>query len=264
MLEILLNLFNEKEVQKLIIESYNYSQKTNKVLSDKIFAQLIYLKQINPEINITLDHKQEVSHYSAKENIIYLNEKSTVTFFHELTHLFSFNCINFNIQNRYNELKQKMNESKKKSILVNFLNLCNEKKKNIKVRIEKANLLNGSNITQELIELSIIESIEDVIDAIYGGEAYDSGLYYEKNNNYISNESERTAGHGRNYYKDEYLQIEEIVAIYQTIKLIDPNNELFLLLTKILEEEFLLLLEYRCNEINNNLNINDNTINKKR
>lgn len=98
-------------------------------------------------------------------------------------------------------------------------------------------------------QLDIISLIEDIIDSIYDGRSYSQGLVYIENSNSYPLKAEKTAGHGCKYFSHTSYQFEEILADYLAIKLIDPQNELFILLKEILGIEFVSFLEQRCNEI---------------
>ena len=57
-IEELLDLFrDDTEVIKIILSSYLLSQRENKELSDSVFQQLLFLKQIQPNIHIKIKMK---------------------------------------------------------------------------------------------------------------------------------------------------------------------------------------------------------------
>ena len=100
-IEKLLNLFSDEKTKEILLQSYCLSQEENKALSDSVFEQLLLLKTIDPRINIVLDKTKEKSYFQRKDNVIYLNVLSIENFFHELTHLLSYNFSGFQVPNEY-------------------------------------------------------------------------------------------------------------------------------------------------------------------
>lgn len=273
-IEELLNLFNDEEVRKIILSSYFLSQEKNIELSNEVFQRLLFLKLTNPSISIKINKTlASTSNYNYFDNTIYLNGGfDEVTFFHELTHLFSRTCFNFDIPQEYNDFKNNFLSSKNNhSLLFSFIKLCKEeKKKNFERLGSRYSLKNSNNKNNESIasnasfpiELSIISHLEDIVDAIVGGESRDLGLHYEISENYIIQKNATSAGHGCEYFAIPGNEFEEIIANYQSINLIDPNNELFNILKLILGSEFISFLDNRCQimngrkiELENNNNI---------
>lgn len=276
-IEELLDLFrDDTEVIKIILSSYLLSQRENKELSDSVFQQLLLLKQIQPNIHIKINYKSsENSNYNPNENIIYLNGYfDETTFFHELTHLFSYCYSKFEIPQEYKDFKKKFHSSQMNhSRIISFLNLCKaEKQKIIKnavpLELEKneINQYLSNNDLQSDNDYFIICKIEDIIDSIYGGESYDRGLMYLKDNNSYLQKAPRSAGHGCDYFNKNGYDFEEIIADYQTIKMLAPNNQIFILLKQILGNKFVAFLEDRCEIINGKkvfgLDSNNNIIKK--
>ena len=259
-IEDLLSLFPNEKTKKMLVYSYYLSQEKDKDLSDSVFKRLLLLKSINPSINIILDSAKEKSYFSPTENIIYINNLSIETFFHELTHMLSYNYLKFQIPNEYYSFKRNfMANQDNLSLIVQFLDLCKRKKaeffqgfSNESVNNYSIKTLNkNSNVQQEpqCSQLNIIQKIEDIVDSIYDGKSFTQGLVSIKDNNNIASKAQKTAGHGCEYFSNSGFQFEEILANYQTIKLTDPNNELFVLLKNILGAEFIFFLDQRCNEI---------------
>lgn len=274
-IEELLNLFDNDDVKKIILSSYILSQKKNKQLSDEIFQQLLLLKKTfqNIEIKINTD-STSISKYM--DNIIHLNgDFNELTFFHELTHLLSDMYSIFSIPQEYIEFKNNFLSSQENcSLLVLFLKLCNEEKKKIlknlalkpqlKNNFENINKIEILKSTEEeFIELSVIMSVEDIVDSITGGKVFDLGLNYSKDDNHIVQKTPRGAGHGCAYFRKTGYEFEEILAEYQAIKLVDPTNSLFNMLKTILGSEFICFLDNKCQVISgkkNDLEMNNKNI----
>ena len=152
-------------------------------------------------------------------------------------------------------------------MIISFLNLCKTKKEKILNRelYEINEEINTSSIENDN-EYFIISKIEDIIDSLYSGKSHDYGLRSIKDNDSYVEKSEKSSGHGCEYFETTGYEFEEILANYQAIKLISPNNDLFLLLKQILGTSFIEFLEERCKKINgeqvDNLDINNN-ISKK-
>lgn len=259
-IEDLLSLFPNEKTREMLVYSYYLSQEKNKGLSDSVFEQLLFLKEQNPDINIILDTTKEKSYFSPTENIIYINNLSIGTFFHELTHLLSYNYLRFQIPNEYYSFKRNfIADPNNKSLIVQFLDLCKRKKAEFFQNYSNESIDNNNittinemnNVKQEpqSSQLDLIIQIEDIIDSIYDGQSFSHGVVSIKDNNSIAIKAQKTAGHGCEYFSNSSFQFEEIIADYQAIKLTDPNNELFILLKNILGTEFITFLEQRCNEI---------------
>ena len=107
-----------------------------------------------------------------------------------------------------------------------------------------------NNSDQSTKEYSIICALEDIIDAIYSGKSHDYGLIYIKDNNSYLQKSSKSAGYGCNYFDKKGFEYEEIIANYQAIKILDPNNRLLMLLKQILGDRFVSFLDDRCKLIN--------------
>ena len=123
--EKLLSLFPDKETKEILLRSYYVSQEKSKDLSDSVFEQLLFLKRTTPKINIILDITKEKSYFSPNDSVIYLNEFSIETFFHELTHLFSYNFSHFQVPNEYYLFKKSFSASSKNTdLMIKFLDLC--------------------------------------------------------------------------------------------------------------------------------------------
>ena len=269
-IEDLLSLFPNEKIRELLMYSYYLSQEKNKDLSDSVFEQLLLLKIMNPSINIILDSAKERSYFSPTENTIYINNLSIETFFHELTHLLSYDYLKFQIPNEYYSFKRNfIANPDNTSLIVSFLDLCKRKKflqrfNNESISDYNIKILNKMDNGQpepQTSQYDLISMIEDIIDSIYDGQSFSHGLVSIKDNNSIAIKAQKTAGHGCEYFSNSSYQFEEILANYQAIKLTDPNNELFILLKNILGTEFISFLDQRCNEICGQKFINQKFIN---
>lgn len=277
-IEKLLSLFPDKEIKEILLRSYYLSQEKNKGLSDSLFEQLLLLKTINPKINIILDTTKEKSYFNPNDNVIYLNTSCIETFFHETTHLLSYNFSRFQIPNEYYLFKETFSSSKSNDLMISFLNLCQRRKKSLFEGIDNDMsdvMLNNIAMDSQNVQsnktnqLDTINRIEDIIDSIFDGWSHTYGLTYIRDNNHIGMESKKLSGHGCEYYFNSNYQFEEILANYQTIKLTNPDNDLFESLKNIIGDEFVSFLDQRCNEIctsflikdvNTNNDINTNNI----
>lgn len=257
-LEDLLSLFPNKKIREMLVYSYNLSQEKDKDLSNSVFEQLLSLKGQNPSINIILDATKNKSYFSPSENTIYINSLSIETFFHELTHLLSYNYYLFQIPDEYYSFKRDfLSNPNNTSLILQFLDLCKRKKEEILKKISNKSIdINNNytlsemnNVEEEVIQFDSICKIEDIIDSIYDGQSFSHGVTNVKDDNNIAIKAQETAGHGCEYFSNRDYQFEEILADYQAIKLTDPNNELFTLLKNILGTEFINFLDQRCNEI---------------
>ena len=91
--------------------------------------------------------------------------------------------------------------------------------------------------------------------------SHDLGLCYEIDSSHNIQKTIETAGHGCKYYAIPGFELEEIIANYQSINLIDPDNELFNLFKSILGSDFISFLDNRCQQMNSNgKNIENNNI----
>ena len=260
-LEDLLSLFSNEKTREMLVHSYYLSQEKDKELSDSVFEQFLLLKRQDPNINIILDTAKERSYFNPAENVIYINNLSIETFFHELTHLLSYNYLKFKIPDEYYSFKRSfLSNPDNTSLIVQFLDLCKRKKNelflsNKRIDINKIVTLSEMNNDEQKLQmpqssqLNLIGKIEDIIDSIYDGQSFSHGVVYIKDNNSNLIKAQKTAGHGCEYFSNSGYQFEEILANYQAIKLTDPNNELFVLLKSILGTEFITFLDQRCNEI---------------
>lgn len=271
-LEDLLKLFEDKKIKSILSYSYFLSQANNKVLSDSVFNQFLYLKKCNPSINIIYDSSKDSSFFSPTEETIYLNELSIGTFFHELTHLFSWYSSQFTIPFEYKSFISEFKQSPQNlSTLISFMNILSKKKKGIINQLldEKARTDDNNNISLETdldylnhlqiqsTPLEIISQLEDIVDAIIDGKSYTDGLTYVKDNNSNALKSKKSAGHGCQYYSNSNYQFEEILAEYLSIKLLSPNNELFLLLKNILGDGFISIMDQKTDEICGTVSMRD-------
>ena len=259
-LEDLLSLFQNEKTREMLVYSYYLSQEKDKELSDSVFEQFLLLKRQDPNINIIFDTAKERSYFSPNENIIYINNLSIETFFHELTHLLSYNYLRFQIPSEYYSFKRNfLTNPENTGLIVQFLDLCKREKakffqefsdKSIdNYNITNLNKINNTQQEPQTSQPDLIRKIEDIIDSIYDGQSFSYGVVSVKDNNSIAIKAQKTAGHGCEYFSDSGYQFEEILADYQAIKLTDPNNELFVLLKSILGTEFITFLDQRCNEI---------------
>lgn len=270
-IEELMNLFQDnQEAQKIIFRTYNITQKQNKKLSDTVFRQLQYLKTLNQSIQIKVNYESsEPSNFNLETNTIYLNGLfEETTFIHELTHMFSYYYSRFYLPEEYKSIKEKFHSDwDNDSTIISFLELCKkEKEKLLNSDLAKENEYNikdvNINQNQSKDNYFIIIKIEDIIDSLYGGKSHDQGLRYTKDNESYTEKSTQTAGHGCDYFSKTGYDFEEILANYQAIKMIAPNNDLFLLLKQILGKEFIVFLDERCRLINGvetfDIDINNN------
>ena len=274
-IEELIKLFDDQEVRKIILSSYYMSQKTNKELSDTIFEKLFILKQTHPNLNIVIDRASTLpSTYKSEENTIYLNGTfNELVFLHELTHMISYEDSSFVLPTEYKKFKTNILQPKDKgSLLFSFINLCKLKRQeilnNTEISVIQNNNYDKNNSNQTNtpsdaeIQLSVLLELEDIVDALVSGESHDLGLHYEIDDNHIVQKSEKSAGHGREYYANTGNEFEEILANYQSIMLLDPNNELFSMLKNILGHEFVEFLDDRCEQMNSTKIINKSINNK--
>lgn len=256
----LLDLFQDEKIRKMLAYSYCLSQEKDKELSDSVFKQFLLLKKMNPNINVILDLTKEKSCFRCNENTIYMNNLSAVTFFHELTHLLSYNYSMFQIPYEYYFLKENfLADPSNKSNIMLILDLCKSKREELVQSLKNRILDRYKNITINEMDIfyqepydyqyDLIGNIEDIIDALYDGRSHSYGLVNITDINEIAIKAQKTSGHGCEYFSEKSFQFEEILAEYQTIKLIDPKNEIFFLLKKLLGTEFISFLEHRSNEI---------------
>lgn len=258
-IENLLGLFSKDDTKEILSCSYSLLKDKDKDLSDGVFEHLLLLKIANPKINIILDTTKEKSFFDFKENVIYLNNLSIETFFHELTHLFSYNFSHFEVPKEYYLFKNNFTLSTENAnLMIKLLNLCKKKKLDFfeqndfeKKLISTINNNQMENITSvpQSTQFDIIGRIEGIIDAIYDGQSFTQGLCFIKDNNSIAIKSKKASGHGCKYFYDTGYQFEEILADYQAIKLTDPNNDLFALLKEIIGDKFVSFLDQRCREM---------------
>lgn len=260
-IEELLSLFPNEEIKKLLISSYYLAKEQNNDFANTVFSQLLLLKRLNPHIDIIFIPTKETSCFDYNEDKIYLNELYIPTFFHELTHLFSYHFAYFEMPNEFSYFKNKfLTEKDNTSLIIYLLDLC--QKRRMQLLKKEINFENNELNSTHSPHISIIEDIEDIIDSIYDGKSSTIGLTTIRNNERLSNKSQKSAGHGCQYFSITKYQFEELLADYQTIKLICPNDELFLLLKKILGEEFVAFLDKRCQEISNSSLEEDKAIDK--
>ena len=272
-IENLLNLFSDEDIKEMLLYSYYLSQEKGKDLSDSVFGHLLFLKTINPRINIILDTTKEKSCFNPNDNVIYLTRLSIETFFHELTHLFSYNYSYFQVPNEYYSFKKEfLSSPKNTSLMIELLNLCNRKKTEFfgeddinpnVYNITHKNEINNISQKPQSTQFDTIIRIEGIIDSIFDGQSFTHGLTSIKDNNSIAIKSQKASGHSCEYFSNSGYQFEEILADYQAIKLTDPNNDLFVLLKNIIGDGFISFLDQRCSEIcgkflkYENLNINN-------
>ena len=261
-IEELLSLFGDEEVRKIILSSYFLSQEKNKELSDTVFEKLFFLKTIYSEISIKINRKSNSpSNYNHSEKTIYLNGMfDELTFFHELTHLFSRQQFNYAIPVEFDKFKNEFLLSKNnRSLLFSFIELCKLKKQKLfnssQIDFVHNNYIKNSaeiiNCSTDIVtEIIVIRHLEDIIDALMDGKSHDLGLYYEIDSNHIVQKATPRAGHGCEYYAVPGAEFEEIIANYQAINLIAPQNELFNSLKSILGEDFIVFLDNRCQQMN--------------
>ena len=257
-IEKLLSLFPNEKIRDLLEYSYYFSQTQNKKMSDNVFEHLLLLKKQKPWIDIIFDPTIEYSFFGPNENIVYINSLSMGTMFHEITHLLSCNCSEFQIPSKYYlfEIDFLSNPNNTDSIIT-FLSLCRVKKTEFFRNIETEGGRDNRTLDEDLDILrnfqanqyTLICMLEDIVDSIYSGQSFSNGIHNVKDNNSFTNNSKKTAGHGCEYFFDISFRFEEILANYQAIKLIDPDNELFILLKNILGPELITLLDQRCCEI---------------
>lgn len=270
----LLDLFGDEKVKKIILSSYLLSQKQNSHLSDLVFQHLFFLKLCYPNLSIEIDYKKDgTSNYNPQTNTIYLNGMfDETTFLHELTHMFSYHYSQFIIPQEFYYFRNYfLSVQENEELVISFLQLCDEAKENILNRT--SSIETDVNIDKELDDIDtrngsesfIICQIEDIIDSLYSGKLHTQGLTHIKDNNSLPQKSSKGAGHGCTYFDETGLEFEEILADYQAIKMIAPNNRLFILLKQILGDSFVSFLDDRCRLINgeNIIEIEfDNNINK--
>lgn len=273
-IEELLNLFKNNEIKNIILSTYLFSQSQNKELSDDVFQQLFFLKSLYPNICIEVNYQvNDTSNYNYMTNTINLNGTFDITtFFHELTHLFSFHYAKFVIPKEYYDFKSMFLSSDEfDSLVVLFLDLCKKEKQRIlesQFSLEAQDNVNkdlNNRLIETNCEYSIICKLEDIIDSIYSGKSHTSGLAYLKDNNNLPKKASKSAGHGCEYFNKTGYEFEEIIADYQAIKLIAPDNQLFMYLQQILGNDFISFLDNTCLLINGQSIINErsNNINKK-
>ncbi len=278
-IEDLLSLFPNEKTREMLIYSYNLSQKKNKTLSDSVFERLLLLKEQDPDIDIILDTtKDDPSYYDPAGNTIYIHDLSIEAFFHELTHLLSYNYLRFQVPNEYYSFKINfIKNPDNTNLIVHLLDLCERKKAELSLKFlskETLNLYNDktlnkmNNVQQkpQHSQLDLIFLIEDIIDSIFDGQSASHGIVSIRDNETITIKAQKTAGHGCEYFANSSYQFEEILANYLAIKITDPNNEVFNLLKIILGTKFISFLDQRCNEICVQISkteINNNNIYKK-
>ena len=266
-IEELVELFSDERIKLLLAKSYWKSQGKNKKLSDDIFEQLFNLKILYPNIDMLYDSTIERSFFSPVEGKIYMKETSSYVFLHELTHLLSYYKDKFQLPEEYQKFKATfLSNPNNHSDVISLLKTCKEKKE--RILSEQLDLDNNKNIDKEDSsnqddEIRIITCIEDIIDAIYDGTSYDMGLRHVKDDKSLMEKAPKTPGHGCDYYQKKGYQFEEILANYQAINALDPNNQMFSMLKTIIGPEFTRFLDRRCQKINQpskNIEINNNKI----
>lgn len=196
------------------------------------------------------------SKFVPKNTTIKLSDFNVKTFFHELTHLLSYFCCQFNVPKEYIDFKNKFLSSPENiSNLFSLAKLCEEDiLKTILIAfgdISNNNILSTNEMTLENFAKNIqirsnTEIIQDMIDALTNGELCDFGLTYTKDLNTNIKKTEKSSGHGCEYFKNINMQFEEIIADYLAISIIDPDNKLFTLFKSVLGDDFVMFLDNRC------------------
>ena len=264
-IEDLLKLFPDEEVKENIYATYYKSQNSNKEMSDAVFQQFYYLKNKYPEMDIKIDSQSdEPANFNSYDFCIYLNGNiDEMVFLHELTHFFSYCYSKYETPKEYYELCDKLLSSKDIiSSLVDFIELCRDEnikkfmdfKANFKLEFDINNIISKDDdlmvIDDSMIFFTLIAMVEDIIDAITRGEANSNGLVYIKDNNHNPKKAHKSSGHGCDYFRENGNCYEEIIANYQAITLMDPDNKLFAILKDILGPDFVSFLDQRLNFIN--------------
>ena len=155
----LLNLFDDEDVKKIILSSYFLSQKKNNELSNVVFEKLYILKVSHSEINVVINkNSNALSYYNYFDHTIYLNGVfNELTFFHELTHLFSREQFNFSVPVEYENLKKHFLLSKNNySLLFSFVEVCRKKKleiiKNLRIDFDKKTFLRKTILREKFLQ----------------------------------------------------------------------------------------------------------------
>ena len=251
-IEDLLNFFDDERVIELVTLSYYISQQEDKELSDKVFEQLLIMKETNPKLDIVIDTNKDRSFFDPEKNIICMNTFSIPTFFHELTHMFSYSYMQFEEPVEFSSFKESFASNKNNmNLMVQLLNLCKKEKDKLVKDSYDNNFDKNTQQSSQSIQLELISFMEDIIDSLYDGESFSNGLTSIKDINSYALKSRGASGHGCAYFDRTNYQFEEILANYSAIKMIDSSNELFIILKRILGSEFVAFLDSRCEQISN-------------
>lgn len=253
------NGFPNEKTKEVLTTAYMISQVQNKALSDLFFYNLLVIKEIDPSFNIVIDENSQKSYFDANKNIVCLKDTTFLTFFHELTHAFSFKKNHFITPVEFYSLQERLLNSKHLKAFILFLNDIQYLKNEL---INSYNQAIHTNIdTNEIRKLKIYNAIEDILDAISDGAIVKDGLMsIDAKNQVNSFKLKGTFGHGSDYYQKTNYQFEEILANYLAIKLLEPNDKYFLILQSLIGEEFIKFLDRKicdvCNIYKNELEDN--------
>lgn len=259
-IDYLIGLFSNQKVKDIILKSYKLSQIENKELSDLVFNQLMLLKLYEKLDIVLTDKDADRDCFVPSKNVIALNEDcSEFVFFHELTHALSYSYHRFFIPKEFARFKRDATENKLNfSFLINDIEMKkyetiftavkddDDFKKKLK-EIDSLVKLDNKTATEGCLKILVMAGIEDIIDALFDGEAFDRGLHHSANMDSIIVKSlHSSSGHGCKYFRDSKYNFEEILANYQAIKLVDPDNMFFAQLKFLLGEEFVSFLDEYC------------------
>lgn len=234
----LVNLYRDssEEVLEFIVSSLNYLKKFNEELYRQYIEIMCDLKITNPEFKIEFNDEVPSSQFSSQKKTISIKheQENPIVLFHELAHAVHYFKANCQIPPELETIVTNLKTPTKINDWIMALNY-------IKIKLNR--LLKAPNLEERLIELQCLLALEDIIDALEGGQAVENGLCFIKDNTSLPEKARAFSGHGEKYYQIKPNIFHELFANYVSIRSSEQYQELYSLLCFSLEEDLLNLLE---------------------
>lgn len=239
-----------KDVLNFVEECFLDFYIRDKETADIWLSALCQMKIAHPEFKIEFSGSSNKSFYSCRENKIIISSKSFFddrTFLHEMAHALYFNKYGTKRPKNFDTIIENIRTDQDR--LHNILSLVPFCREHLLELESKRSMISKicNDISKDKNEkgtsdkkYDCLVALEDIIDAILKGSAYERGVVISKDDNHSCTKLGKFSGHGEEYFSAEDSVFNEILANYFSIAAIDKK---FLeLVDSILGEELVDLL----------------------
>lgn len=208
----------------------------DKETADDWLMALCQIKISCPEFKIEFSSSDDNSFYDYFSNKIIISSKTFFNdriLFHEVAHALYFNKYGDRRPRTFDTIIENIRIDQNKMYnIISLVSFCRNHLLELESKVDfvskKLNNISkdemGKVVSDENIKkYNCLIALEDIIDAILRGTAYENGVSMSKDNNHYCTKLGKISGHGKEYFSEDNSVFHEILADYFSIVAVDKD-----------------------------------------